>query len=58
LIRDRFFSFSIVLAIGFLLLVSLIISVLLGALGIYLSGTHSAPRRPSGRRGTLSSPSS
>ncbi len=38
LIHDRFFSFSIVLAIGFLLLVSLVISVLLAILGTYLSG--------------------
>jgi membrane protein len=37
LIRDRFLSFSIVLAIGFLLLVSLVISVLLTAFGAYLS---------------------
>jgi membrane protein len=43
LIRDRFFSFSIVLAIGFLLLVSLIISVLLAALGIYMSGLIQLP---------------
>ncbi len=38
LMHDRFFSFSIVLAIGFLLLVSLVISVLLGALGVYMTG--------------------
>jgi len=38
LVHDRFFSFSIVLAIGFLLLVSLVISVLLAALGHYMSG--------------------
>jgi membrane protein len=43
LVRDRFFSFSIVLAIGFLLLVSLVISVLLGALGIYMSGRFQFP---------------
>src|SRR6185436_4665735 len=36
LVRDRFFSFSIVLAIGFLLLVSLVISILLTAFGAYL----------------------
>jgi membrane protein len=36
--HDRFFSFSIVLAIGFLLLVSLVISVLLAALGHHMSG--------------------
>ena len=36
LVHDRFFSFSIVLAIGFLLLVSLVISVLLTAFGAYL----------------------
>lgn len=44
LLHDRFFSFSIVLAIGFLLLVSLIISVLLAALGLYLSGRFQLPR--------------
>lgn len=38
LLHDRFFSFSIVLAMGFLLLVSLIISVLLATLGSYMSG--------------------
>ncbi len=43
LVHDRFFSFSIVLAIGFLLLVSLIISVLLAALGIYMSGRLQLP---------------
>lgn len=43
LIHDRFFSFSIVLAIGFLLLVSLVISVLLGALGLYMSGRFQLP---------------
>ncbi len=37
LVHDRFLSFSIVLAIGFLLLVSLVISVLLAALGHYMS---------------------
>jgi membrane protein len=43
LVNDRFFSFSIVLAIGFLLLVSLIISVLLAALGHYVSGRFQLP---------------
>ncbi len=43
LIRDRFFSFSIVLAIGFLLLVSLMVSVLLGALGFYMSSRFRLP---------------
>lgn len=43
LIRDRFFSFSIVLAIGFLLLVSLVLSVLLAALGQYMSGHFQLP---------------
>jgi membrane protein len=51
LIHDRFFSFSIVLAIGFLLLVSLVISVPLGGLGLYMSGGSSC-RRHSGRFGT------
>ncbi len=44
LVHDRFFSFSIVLAMGFLLLVSLIISVLLAALGLYMSGRFQLPR--------------
>jgi membrane protein len=43
LVHDRFFSFSIVLAMGFLLLVSLIISVLLAALGSYMSGRFQLP---------------
>ncbi len=43
LLHDRFFSFSIVLAIGFLLLVSLVISVVLAALGLYLSGRFQLP---------------
>lgn len=43
LVHDRFFSFSIVLAIGFLLLVSLVISVLLAALGLYISGRFQLP---------------
>ncbi len=43
LLHDRFFSFSIVLAIGFLLLVSLIISVLLTAFGSYMSGHFQLP---------------
>lgn len=43
LVRDRFFSFSIVLAIGFLLLVSLVLSILLAALGHYMSGRFQLP---------------
>ncbi len=43
LLRDRFFSFSIVLAIGFLLLVSLILSALLAALSKYMSGQFHLP---------------
>ena len=43
LVHDRFFSFSIVLAIGFLLLVSLVISVSLAALGHYMSGRFQLP---------------
>lgn len=43
MVRDRFFSFSIVLAIGFLLLISLVISILLAALGIYMSGHLQLP---------------
>jgi membrane protein len=43
LIHDRFFSFSIILAIGFLLLVSLVISVMLAALGLYMSGRFQLP---------------
>ena len=37
MLRDRFLSFSLVLVIGFLLLVSLVISAALAALGKYLS---------------------
>ena len=43
LMHDRFFSFSIVLAIGFLLLVSLVISVLLALLGKYMSVRFELP---------------
>ncbi len=43
LVRDRFLSFSIVLAVGFLLLISLVLSILLGALGIYMSGRIQLP---------------
>lgn len=43
LARDRFLSFSIVLAVGFLLLVSLVISVLITAAGIYMSGYVQLP---------------
>lgn len=43
LLHDRFFSFSIVLAIGFLLLVSLVISVLLALLGNYMSVRFELP---------------
>jgi len=43
LVRDRFFSFSIVLAIGFLLLISLVISVLLAALSKYMSSRFQLP---------------
>ena len=43
LVHDRFFSFSIVLAVGFLLLVSLVISVLLAALSTYMSGRIQLP---------------
>lgn len=43
LLHDRFFSFSIVLAIGFLLLVSLVISFVLAALGAYMSGRLQLP---------------
>jgi membrane protein len=38
MLRDRFLSFSLVLAIGFLLLVSLILSAALAAVGKYLAG--------------------
>jgi membrane protein len=37
-IRDRFFSFGMVLSIGFLLMVSLVVSTVLAALGKYFSG--------------------
>jgi membrane protein len=43
MVRDRFFSFSIVLAIGFLLLISLVISILLATLSIYMSGRLQLP---------------
>ena len=43
LVRDRFFSFSIVLAVGFLLLISLVISILIAALGIYMRGHPQLP---------------
>ena len=43
LVHDRFFSFSIVLAVGFLLLISLVLSVVLGAVGIYMSGRIQLP---------------
>jgi len=38
ILRDRFLSFSLVLAIGFLLLVSLVVSAALAALGKFLAG--------------------
>jgi membrane protein len=37
-VRDRFLSFGMVLVIGFLLLVSLIVTAILAALGTYLEG--------------------
>ena len=43
LVRDRFLSFSIVLSIGFLLLVSLVISAVLAALGKYMSARLPLP---------------
>src|SRR4029453_16684025 len=43
LLRDRFFSFSIVLGVGFLLLVSLVINALLASLGLYMSGRFQFP---------------
>lgn len=43
LVRDRFFSFSIVLAVGFLLLVSLVISILLAGLSQFMSGRFQLP---------------
>lgn len=43
LVRDRILSFSIVLIIGFLLLVSLVISDLIAVLGHYLSGRFQLP---------------
>jgi membrane protein len=43
MLRDRFLSFSLVLAIGFLLLVSLILSAALAAVGKYLSGVLPVP---------------
>jgi membrane protein len=38
LVMSRFFSFAMVLAVGFLLLVSLVLSAILAAVGKYLSG--------------------
>ena len=38
MLRDRFLSFSMVLVIGFLLLVSLVLSAVLAGVGKYLSG--------------------
>jgi membrane protein len=38
-IRDRFFSFTLVLGVAFLLLVSLVVSAALAAIGAYLSHT-------------------
>ncbi len=43
MVHDRFLSFLIVLAIGFLLLVSLVISVILTACGSYMSGRLRSP---------------
>ncbi|HET7238563.1 MAG TPA: YihY/virulence factor BrkB family protein [Terrimicrobiaceae bacterium] len=43
LVRDRFLSFSIVLAIGFLLLVSLVLSAVLAALGKYMTARLPLP---------------
>ena len=43
LVRDRFLSFSIVLAIGFLLLVSLVLSAVLAGLGKYMSARLPLP---------------
>jgi Virulence factor BrkB len=43
LVRDRFLSFSIVLAIGFLLLISLVLSAVLAALGKYMSARLPLP---------------
>ena len=38
-VRDRFFSFTLVLGVAFLLLVSLVVSAGLAAVGAYLAGT-------------------
>ncbi len=43
LVRDRFLSFSIVLSIGFLLLISLILSTVLAALGKYMGSRLPLP---------------
>jgi membrane protein len=43
LIRDRLLSFGMVLAIGFLLLVSLVLSALISALGKFLGGLLPVP---------------
>jgi membrane protein len=39
LVRDRFFSFAMVLAVGFILLVSLLVSAILAAIGTYIEST-------------------
>ena len=43
-IRERFFSFGMVLAVGFLLLISLVISAALAALGKFFGGSCRCPR--------------
>ena len=43
MVRDRFWSFALVVGIGFLLLVSLVVSACLAALGTYMSQLLPAP---------------
>jgi membrane protein len=43
LLRERFFSFGMVLSIGFLLMVSLVVSTILAALGKYFAGFLPVP---------------
>lgn len=42
-VKYRFFSFAMVFGIGFLLLVSLVLTALLSSMGKYLSGIYSVP---------------
>jgi membrane protein len=47
LIKDKLFSFGMVLSVGFLLLISLVLSAALAYIGRYFGGTSFLCRRPS-----------